>query len=125
MPSRAAVEAFIADVLSEDHVGAIQRWYAEDATMQENQGEPRVGRELLVAGERKTLARVAGVESELLAPPLIDGDLVAIRWRFTFTTLGGGKLSQEEVTWQTWRGDRIWRETFFYDPAQAAGPQKR
>jgi hypothetical protein len=23
-----------------------------------------------------------------------------------------------EVAWQTWREDRICRETFFYDPAQ-------
>ena len=121
MPSRAAVEGFIAEVLSEDHVGAIARWYAEDAAMQENQGEPRVGRELLMAGERKTLSRVAGVRSALLAGPLIDGDTVAIRWRFTFTTRDGRELSQEEVAWQAWRGEQIWRETFFYDPAQVAG----
>jgi hypothetical protein len=24
----------------------------------------------------------------------------------------------EEVAWQTWRGDKIAEETFFYDPAQ-------
>jgi hypothetical protein len=125
MPSRAAVEAFIADVLGEDHVGAIERWYAEDASMQENQGQPRVGRDLLAAGERTMLARMSGVESELLAPPLIDGDQVTIRWRFTFTTRDGRKLSQEEVAWQTWRGEKIWRETFFYDPAQMTGPQNR
>jgi len=118
MPSRETVEAFVADVLSGDHVGAIARWYAPDASMQENQAEPRVGREALMAGEEKTLARVAGVETELLAPPLIEGDQVAIRWRFTFVLKDGRRLSQEEVAWQTWRDDRIWRETFFYDPAQ-------
>jgi hypothetical protein len=118
MPSRETVEAFIADVLSEDHVGAIERWYAEDASMQENQGEPRVGRSVLMDGEAKTLARVAGVETELVAPPVIDGEQVAIRWRFTFTAKDGGVRALEEVAWQTWRGDKVWRETFFYDPAQ-------
>ena len=118
MPSRETVEAFIADVLSEDHVGAIERWYAPDASMQENQDAPRVGREVLVGRERQMLAMMAGVKSELLAPPLVDGDQVAIRWRFTFTTRDGRKLSQEEIAWQTWRGDKVWRETFFYDPAQ-------
>jgi hypothetical protein len=120
MPSRVAVEAFIADVVSGDHVGAIERWYAPDASMQENQAAPRVGRETLMAGEAKTMARVAGVTTELLAPPLIDEDHVAIRWRFTFALKDGRSLTQEEVAWQTWRGDRIWRETFFYDPAQTA-----
>jgi hypothetical protein len=123
MPSRETVEAFVADVVSGDHVGAIERWYAPDASMQENQAEPRVGRETLMAGEAKTLAGVAGVETELLAPPLIDGDLVAIRWRFTFVLKSGARLRQEEVAWQTWRGERIWRETFFYDPAQVRKPQ--
>ena len=121
MPDRPTVDAFIADVMSEDHVGAIARWYAEDASMQENQGEPRVGRELLMGGEQRTLDRVAGVKTELLAPPLIEGDQVAIRWRFTFTRKDGAAMSQEEVAWQTWRGDKIWRETFFYDPGQMRG----
>jgi len=118
MPSRAAVDAFVARVLSEDHAGAIADWYAEDASMQENQDEPRGGRDVLVATENAMLARFASVKSELLAGPVIDGDQVAIRWRFTFTTRSGKRIRQEEVAWQTWKGDRIWRETFFYDPKQ-------
>jgi ketosteroid isomerase-like protein len=118
MPSRETVEAFVAQVLSEDHVGAIRDWYAEDAAMQENQAEPRRGREALMAHEARTMAAVAGVRSELLAPPLIAGDTVAIRWRFTFTTRDGRQLSQEEIAWQTWSGDKITQETFFYDPSQ-------
>ncbi|MBW8814702.1 MAG: nuclear transport factor 2 family protein [Caulobacterales bacterium] len=121
MPSQAAVDAFVAHVLSEDHVGAIEAWYAEDATMQENQEPPRMGRDALVAHERQTLAAVAGVKTELLAPPLVGGDQVAIRWRFTFTTRSGRELAQEEVAWQTWRGEKIWRETFFYDAGQRRG----
>lgn len=118
MPSRAAVEAFVAQVLSGDHVGAIADWYAEDATMQENQDPPRAGREALMEGERQALARVAKVETELLAPPMVDGDRVAIHWRFTFTSPKGVVRRFEEIAWQTWRGDKVWRETFFYDPAQ-------
>jgi hypothetical protein len=121
MPSRATVEAFIADVLSNDHVGAIERWYADDASMQENQRPPREGRETLMQHEARALARVQGVFSEIVGPPLIDGDHVAIRWRFTFTRKDGGSLSQEEVAWQIWRGNKVWRETFFYDPSQMAG----
>lgn len=121
MPSRETVEAFVRDVLSNDHVGAIERWYAEDASMQENQGEPRVGRGVLMDGEAKTLARVAGVETELVAPPVIDGEQVAIRWRFTFTAKDGSVRSIEEVAWQTWKDGKVWRETFFYDPRQMAG----
>lgn len=118
MPSQASVDAFVAHVLSEDHVGAIHAWYAEDAAMQENQEPPRVGLANLVEAERGMLARFAGVKSELLAPPLVVGDHVALRWRFTFTTRSGRALSMEEVAWQVWRGEKIQHETFFYDPRQ-------
>lgn len=119
MPSRSTVEAFIAQVLSGDHVGAIRDWYGEDAWMQENQSAPRVGRALLMEHEAKALARVERVDTELLAPPLIDGDRVVIRWRFTFVPKAGGQgAAMEEVAWQTWRGDKIASETFFYDPKQ-------
>jgi hypothetical protein len=121
MPDRQIVDEFIADVLSGDHVGAIACWYAEDAYMQENQGEPRRGRETLMEGERKTLARFAAVKTELVAPPVVDGDQVAIRWRFTFTGKDGASRAFEEVAWQTWAGDQIIAETFFYDPGQMKG----
>ena len=122
MPTRQALDAFIAQVVSGDHVGAIADWYAQDAWMQENQGEPRRGREGLMASEAKVLARMDKVETELIAPPVVDGDRVVIRWRFTFTPKAGGKvMSMEEVAWQTWSGDKVVTETFFYDPAQRAG----
>jgi len=121
MPARETVDAFIAQVLSGQHVEAIRDWYAEDASMQENQDAPRVGRELLMAGEAEMLARTAKVETQLLSPPLVNGDQVALHWRFTFTSRGRGTVrSFEEIAWQTWRGDKIWREQFFYDPAQTA-----
>ena len=119
MPSRRSVEAFIGRVLGEDHVGAIADWYHEDAWMQENQAPPREGgRAMLMAQEAATLDRAESVKTELVAGPVIDGDHVAIRWRFTFQWKGGGGMQMEEVAWQTWRGEKIAEETFFYDPSQ-------
>jgi len=119
MPSKATVDAFVAQVISGDHVGAIRDWYADDAWMQENLGARRLGgREALMAQEAATLAGVAGVETELLDPPMVEGDRVAIHWRFTFLRKDGGKFSIEEIAWQRWRGDKVAEEMFFYDPAQ-------
>jgi hypothetical protein len=120
MPSRETVEAFVNQVLHGDHVEAIRDWYAHDASMQENQDAPRVGRDVLMAGQAQMLARQAEMKTELVAPPLVDGDRVAIHWRFTFTSKKGHVNSFEEIAWQEWRGDKIWREVFFYDTAQLA-----
>ena len=118
MPARETVEAFVAQVLRGEHVEAIRDWYADDASMQENQEPPRVGRERLMEHERQALARNAEVKTELLSPVMLDGDRVTIHWRFTFVSRKGHAASFEEIARQEWRGDKVWREQFFYDPAQ-------
>lgn len=117
MPSRQTVERFVAMVVSGDHVGAIETFYAEDASMQENLAPPRVGKATLVAHERAALARVASVHTHPPQALLVDGDHVAIHWIFDFTLPDGSTRRFDEMALQVWRGDLIWRERFFYDPA--------
>ena len=117
MPKRETVEAFIAMVESNQHDLAIEKFYAEDASMQENAGPVRSGRDLLVAHERKVLAAAKEVRSQCVRPVLIDGDTVVIHWIFDFVFAGGKTLHVDELAHQTWRGDEIWKERFFYDPA--------
>lgn len=118
MPTHKQIQDFVADVLSNDHVGAIERWYDAAASMQENQSEPRRGRDRLIAEESAMLGSLASVRTELIGSPIVNGDFAAIRWRFTFQRPDGTRMTMEEVAWQEWRDDRIIREQFFYDPGQ-------
>jgi hypothetical protein len=118
MPSLARLQAFADTVESNDHVGAIQKFYAPDARTQENDGEWRVGRDDLAAREAAILSSVSGVKTTRLGPPLLSGDHSAICWRFEFTGKDGKVRSMEEVAWQTWRGEELIEERFFYDPQQ-------
>ena len=118
MPTPATLERFIARVEENKHVEAIEEFYTENASMQENQGTPRDGRAVLMASEARVLARARSVTSQCLRPVLVQGDHVAIRWIFTFEWLDGSRMRIEEVAWQRWEGERIAQETFFYDPAQ-------
>ena len=47
---------------------------------------------------------------------VVEGDRVAIHWIFELTDKAGKVRRVEEVALQEWRGDRIFRERFFYDP---------
>ena len=116
MPSRERVNAFVDAVLAGDFVQSIRDFYAEDATAQENLNPPRVGREALIAHEQKTLASMGKV-SPHLTTLLVDGDRVVIGWRFDMTSHEGVTRRLDELSLQTWRGDRIQTERFFYDPA--------
>ena len=118
MPSADRLEAFIAAVESGAHDKAIEDYYTLDASMRENQAEPRRGRDVLVAHEKAVLARTAKVESTCVRPVFVNGDHVVIRWIFVFTGKDGRTRRMEELAWQRWEGDRIAQEEFFYDPAQ-------
>ena len=118
MPTPATVEAFIARVESNDHVGAIRDFYTEDATMRENFEPPRAGRDALMAHEARALARTASVTSQCVRPVFANGDHVVIRWIFEFTARDGTRARIEELAYQRWAGDRIAEEQFFYDPKQ-------
>src|SRR6202034_2990652 len=116
MPTLSTLHAFADTVESNDHVGAIEKFYAPDAMTRENDQPPIVGRDVLAEKERRVLASVASVKPTRLGPLLLDGDHSAIRWRFEFTAKDGSKRAIEEVAWQTWRGEELIEEHFFYDP---------
>lgn len=118
MPTRDRVEAFIARVVSNAHAEAIEEFYHEDASIQENLGPLRKGRDTLVAVERAMLARHKKVFTHPVEDFFIDGDKVVIHWIFEFTRPDDSVMRIEELVLQHWRGDRIASERFYYDPAQ-------
>ena len=120
MPNRQTVDAFVALVEAGDYVGAIEQFYAPDASTRENTGEPVVGRDVLIAKERGVMAAFRKIEAARIGPVLIDGDTVTARWKFTFTGADGKVRTLEEVAWQTWSGEKLIAECFFYDPRQMA-----
>lgn len=96
---------------------AIQEFYAEDATMQENNAPPRVGLEALLENERRFLGSIKEIKSRVDSF-VVDGNHAAINWVFEITNLKGQKISLNEIAYQLWQDGKIIREKFYYDPAQ-------
>ena len=63
MPTRERVQAFVTMVEAGDYVAAIREFYTEDATMQENLGTVRAGRDALVAHEEAVLKGVRSIRT--------------------------------------------------------------
>lgn len=124
MPSPETLERFIAKVEQNAHAEAVEEFYTENSSMRENQGDPRVGRELHISNERNVFARAKSVRSECVRPVFLNGDYVVIRWIFEFEWLDGTSTRMEELAYQRWEDERIAEEQFFYDPAQRI-PRKR
>lgn len=118
MPSQDTLKRFIGRVEENAHADAIEEFYAPNASMQENNLPPRVGRDLLVANERAVLARSRSVKSKCVHPVFVNGDYVVVRWIFEFEYLDNSRTRMEELAYQRWEGERIVEEKFFYDPRQ-------
>jgi ketosteroid isomerase-like protein len=118
MPSRERVQQLIALVEKSKFVEAIREFYAEDATMQENLQTPRMGMDVLIAGEQKVLDTYKEVRTFPVTAFLVEGDRAVIHWIFEFITHDGRFFQQDELAFQRWRGDKIVEERFYYDPGQ-------
>lgn len=118
MPSRDIVEAFARHLEDGDFIGAIERFCTDDAVTYENNTAPTMGRDRLIAKERGVLAMSREVKAVRIGPSLIEGDHVATRWTFSFTNADGVTRTLDEIAWQTWRGDQLIEERFYYDPTQ-------
>jgi type II secretory pathway pseudopilin PulG len=118
MPSPETLERFIATVEANLHVEAIERFYAERASMQEN--DARRARRARHAGrnERAVMAKARAVRSRCVRPVFVAGDRVVIRWQFHFDWPDGSTTDIEELACQRWEGEKVVEERFYYDPAQ-------
>ena len=118
MPIRQTVERFVELVEAGQGVAALDEFYAENASMQENQSAPRIGKAALLAHEIAAQASVSNMTARCVRPILIEGDTVAIRWTFDYVDGQGRPVRFEELAYQRWAGESIHEEQFFYDPAQ-------
>jgi ketosteroid isomerase-like protein len=118
MPDPDALEAFIAAVESGKHDEAIARFYTDDASMQDNLGPLRQGRDNLIARERQFMTRFKDIRSQCVRPVFVAGDRVVIRWNFEFVRQDGSVWTMDELAYQRWEGNKVAEERFYYDPSQ-------
>jgi len=97
---------------------AMVRFYAEQASMQENAAAPRVGKSALLKHEAEALASIVSMKATCVRPVFISGDFVVIRWVFEIQDKKGKFVRFEELAHQRWEGNLMVEERFFYDPTQ-------
>lgn len=118
MPSLETIENFIKAVEKGSHDKVIEKFYTNDASIQENQNEPRIGKENLIKNEQEMLKKALTVSSKCIHPFFHNENNVVIRWKFRFEWKDNTITEIEELVHQEWEGNKIKREQFFYDPKQ-------
>ncbi|HEX2218408.1 MAG TPA: nuclear transport factor 2 family protein [Gemmatimonadales bacterium] len=117
MSTRERVQELVTYVKAGRIPEAIEEFYADGVTMQENRQPPTVGKATNLARERAFGDSVATWHEVTARSIAVDGDQALIEWVFDYTTKEGQRIRMEEVAQQTWGDGRIERERFFYDTA--------
>jgi len=79
MPIHQTVQRFVELVEAGQGMAALEEFYAENASMQENQSAPRIGMPALLARETAAQASVTNMTARCVRPFLIEGDTVVLR----------------------------------------------
>jgi ketosteroid isomerase-like protein len=122
MSTAESVKALIELVEQGKFLEAIERFYAPEATMQENLGPVRAGLPALLENERQVLARVVEIRLEKVGAVVVEGDRVVINWVFLITSAPGRTIRLDEIACQVWENGKIVSERFYYDPVQMQTP---
>ncbi len=96
---------------------AFEKFYAENCVMQENNEEPRVGKDANRKFEIEWLASVEelhGAEIKNLAVNEESGVAMIQSW-MDASFKGMGRMQMEEVAVQKWEDGQIVHEKFFYN----------
>ena len=120
MSRRERVQELISYVEQGRIVEAIDEFYADGVVMQDNNNAPTVGKAANREREQAFGGSIAQVHENRAESFLADGDSSAIHWLLDYTDTGGRRWRLDQIAYQTWDGDRIIRERFYYDSAAVA-----
>lgn len=112
------VEKFIAMVETNQHIAAIEQFYADNATIQDNQSAEIRDKNKQIANEKRLLMTVNKMYSHCIRPYFVADNCVAIKWNFRFEFKNNTFIDIEEVAWQKWENGKIITEQFFFAPKQ-------
>jgi ketosteroid isomerase-like protein len=119
MSLKESVDGYFALLNQGKMMDAFETYYAEDCVMQENNEEPRVGKEVNRQFEQEFLGSVEEVYDQDIKAMAINEETgtVFIQAWMDAKFKGGGRMEMEEVQVQTWKDGKIVHEKFFYNRA--------
>ncbi|MBI1391930.1 MAG: nuclear transport factor 2 family protein [Alphaproteobacteria bacterium] len=101
-------------ILDGNALEAFETYYADDVVMQENDGEPTVGKAANRQREQDFFAAITEFRgAEVLATGFGDG-VTFSHWRFDFTHRDWGVRNYRQVAVRSWKDGKVVREVFHY-----------
>ena len=115
MTALASLEAeFNRLVLAQRSEEAIERFYADDAVLQENLEPEIVGKRAILERERKFAAAIAVASPPVLHASAVGDGVTMSEWTWDMTMKDGTRVVLNEVARRRWRDGKVIHERFYY-----------
>jgi ketosteroid isomerase-like protein len=101
-------------IVGGDILGAFDRFYADDVTMQENNEQPTIGKAANRKREEEFVGSVEKIHGVKVLASAVDGDTSFGEWEFDATYKGGTRIKMSQVAVRHWKNGQIVQERFYY-----------
>jgi hypothetical protein len=101
-------------IVSGQALEAFDEHYAEHCTMQENNGEPFIGKALNREREIKFFSSLAQLHEIKLLASAVNGNVSFSEWVFDVTFKDGNRHRLEQVSVRRWNNGKVEAERFYY-----------
>ncbi len=113
----AALEAELNEMIASGQaMEAFEKFYADDVVMQENNQDPRKGKDACRKYEEEFFGNVAEFHEGSLHGSAAQGDLSYSEWVFDVTFKDGSRMRNHQVAARRWKDGKVVSEKFFYEP---------
>ena len=103
-------------IASGNAMEAFEKFYADDVTMQENNEEPRKGKDACRKYEEDFFGNVAEFHEGSLQGSVAGDDRSYSEWIFDVTFKDGSRMRNHQVAVRRWKDGKVVSERFFYEP---------
>ena len=93
---------------------AFEKYYHDDVTMQENAGEPVVGKDANRKREVQFLDNISEFRSASVRGLGVGDEISFVVWSYDYTHKEWGVKNYTQVSVQNWKDGKIIKEQFFY-----------
>ncbi|MFO0973209.1 MAG: SnoaL-like domain-containing protein [Phycisphaerae bacterium] len=115
MPDIALLESELnAQVVAGDILGAFEKFYDEQVSMQENSDPPCVGKAANREREKQFVASVGQVHALQVLGGAVGADCSYSEWHFDITFKSGQRAAFDQAVARRWRNGKVVNERFYY-----------
>lgn len=94
---------------------AFEELYADNVVMQENNDEPRAGKDLNRKYEQEFFANVAEWHEGRMDASAVNGDTSFSQWYMDISLKNGFRMRSSQVAVRKWKDGKVVYERFFYN----------